>query len=108
MEVYYNHAVDGCYFNIHTTKTKAGERKIPMLESVKEAFQMEKEYQIYNDLKCNVSVDGFTDFVFINRFGKLQHQGTLNKALKRIIRDCNDMQLLKKISKLRNWFSVLC
>ena len=36
--VYYNHAVDGCYFNIHTTKTKTGERKIPMLESVKEAF----------------------------------------------------------------------
>ena len=94
--VYYNHAVDGCYFNIHTTKTKAGERKIPMLESVKEAFRMEKEYQDYNDLRCNVSVDGFTDFIFINRFGKLQHQGTLNKALKRIIRDCNDIQLLKK------------
>ena len=25
----------------------------------------------------------------------LQHQGTLNKALRRIIRDCNDMQLAK-------------
>ena len=32
---------------------------------------MEKEYQDYNDLKCNVSVDSFTDFIFINRFGKL-------------------------------------
>ena len=27
---------------METTKTKAGERKIPMLESVKEAFKMEK------------------------------------------------------------------
>ena len=39
-----------------------------MLESVKEAFQMEKEYQDYNDLKCNVGVDGFTDFIFIVSF----------------------------------------
>lgn len=93
--VYYNHAVNGCYFNIHTPKTKAGERQIPMLENVKEAFRMEKAYQEYNHIKCNVSVDGFTNFIFVNRFGNLQHQGTLNKALRRIIRDCNDMQLLK-------------
>ena len=46
-------------------------------------------------MKCNVAVDGFTNFIFINRFGNLQHQGTLNKALRRIIRDCNDMQLSK-------------
>ena len=67
-----------------------------MLESVKKAFEMEKKYQEYNNLKCNVSIDGFSDFIFINRFGNVQHQGTLNKALRRIIRDCNDMQLLKK------------
>ncbi|MCD8248542.1 MAG: tyrosine-type recombinase/integrase, partial [Lachnospiraceae bacterium] len=33
------------------------------------------------------------DFIFINRFGATQHQGTLNKALRRIMRDCNDEQL---------------
>lgn len=89
--VYYNHAVDGCYFNIHTPKTKAGERQIPMLENVKEAFEQEMVYQEYNNMKCSVTVDGFTNFIFINRFGKLQHQGTLNKALRRIIRGCNDI-----------------
>ncbi|RHO59116.1 hypothetical protein DW088_15545 [Butyricicoccus sp. AM05-1] len=26
---------------------------------------------------------------FVNRFGEVQHQGTLNKALRRIMRDCN-------------------
>lgn len=31
----------------------------------------------------------------MNRFGNVQHQGTLNKALRRIIRDCNDEVLLK-------------
>ena len=93
--VYYTHAENGCYFGVHTPKTKAGERQIPMLQSVREALEQERTYQEYNRMKCNVSVDGFTNFIFINRFGNLQHQGTLNKALRRIIRDCNDMQLSK-------------
>ncbi len=94
--VYYNHAENGCHFSIHTPKTNAGRRVIPMLEDVRKAFLEEKQYQEFNGLKCNAAVDGYTDFIFINRFGNLQHQGTLNKALRRIIRDCNDMQLLKK------------
>ena len=36
----------------------------------------------------------YTDFIFINRFGQAQHQATLNKAIRRIIRDCNDEQFL--------------
>lgn len=93
--VYYNHAENGCYFSVHTPKTKAGNRTIPMLDETREAFLAEKRYQEFNGLKCNVAVDGYTDFIFINRFGNVQHQGTLNKALRRIIRDCNDEQLLK-------------
>ena len=31
----------------------------------------------------------------MNRFGNVQHQGTLNKAICRIIRDCNDEVLMK-------------
>lgn len=96
--VYYDHRVDGknsCYFNVHPTKTKAGTRTIPMLPGVKEALLMEKAYQEFNQIKCRMTVDGFTDFIFINRYGDCQHQGTLNKALRRIIRDCNDEQLDK-------------
>lgn len=66
-----------------------------MLEDVKEAFLEEKRYQEFNQIKCNTTVDGYTDFIFINRFGNVQHQGTLNKALRRIIRDCNDDQFEK-------------
>ena len=93
--VYYNHSDEGCYFSIHTPKTEAGKRVIPMLDEVREAFLEEKSYQESNQLKCKASIDGYTDFIFINRFGNVQHQGTLNKALRRIIRDCNDMQLAK-------------
>ncbi|MCC8046819.1 MAG: site-specific integrase [Clostridiales bacterium] len=93
--VYYNHAENGCYFNVHQTKTRAGTRTIPMIPEVKEAFLMEKAYQEFNQIKCQSVIDGYTDFIFINRFGNVQHQGTLNKALRRIIRECNDAQLSK-------------
>lgn len=96
--VYYNHAENGCYFNINTPKTKAGVRNVPMLEFVKQAFIEERKYQIANGIRCNVKIDGYTDFIFVNRFGATQHQGTLNKALRRIIRDCND-EVLEKNEK---------
>ena len=88
--VYYcTRTEQGQIFAINTPKTKAGERIIPMLPKVKEAFLMEKEYQKECGLKCEAVVDGYRDFIFVNRFGNVQHQGTLNKALNRIIRDCN-------------------
>lgn len=95
--VYYNKGkAEGCGFAINTPKTKAGERTVPMLPKVKEAFLLEKEYQKDCGIVCNAVVDGYTDFIFINRFGGVQHQGTLNKALRRLIRDCNYEVLDKK------------
>ena len=97
--IYYSHrsadSKQGCYFNINTPKTAASNRQVPMLDFVKEAFIKEKEVQELLDIKCEAVVDGYTDFIFVNRFGNVQHQGTLNKAIKRIIRDCNDEQFLK-------------
>lgn len=93
--VYYNHATNGCYFNVHTPKTRAGERKIPMLAYVKEAFIEEKSYQERNNIRCTSVIDGYSDFIFVNRFGGVQHQGTLNKAIRRMVRDCND-EILNK------------
>ncbi len=97
--VYYDHRTEGskkgCYFNINSTKTPTSVRQVPMLDFVKEAFLMEKEKQELIDIHCEVTIDGYTDFIFVNRFGQTQHQATLNKALRRIIRDCNDEQLLK-------------
>ncbi len=95
--VYYNKGDNiGCSFAINSTKSPASYRTIPMLESVKEAFLLEKAYQEEAGISCNAMVDGHTNFVFVNRFGNVQHQGTLNKAIRRIIRDCNDSVLLKE------------
>lgn len=96
--VYYDHRTEGsksgCYFNVNTTKTPASMRQVPMLGFVREAFEHEKQKQEDLGLHCEVTIDGYTDFIFINRFGQAQHQATLNKAIRRIIRDCNDEQFL--------------
>jgi integrase len=89
--VYYNHRDEkGCYFSINTPKTEAGERDIPMTQEVYQAFLMERDYQRDAGITSVGRVDGYDDFIFVNRDGKMQHQGTLNKAIKRIMRDCND------------------
>lgn len=97
--VNYNHretdGKTGCYFNCHSPKTKAGVRNVPMLDFVKEAFLMEQRYHEEAGIHCTVTVDGYTNFIFVNRFGECQHQGTLNKAIRRIIRDCNDEVLAR-------------
>lgn len=97
--VYYNHAENGCYFGINTPKTKAGQRIIPMLDNVREAFIREREFQKETGILCKADIDGYTDFIFINRFGNVQHQGTLNKALRRIMRDCNQEIIEKAKNK---------
>ena len=95
--VYYNHRDEkGCYFSINTPKTKAGIREIPMTEGVKQAFLMEKEFQEECGMKSVSHIEGYSDFAFVNRNGEVQHQGTLNKALQRIMRDCNSEVLEKK------------
>lgn len=53
------------------------------------AFQMEREYQEEVGISSIDCIDGYDDFVFVNRFGMVQSQSTLNKAIKRIMRDCN-------------------
>lgn len=99
--VYYKHAQNGCYFNINTPKTKAGRRTVPMMDTVIEAFMQEKKYQEEAGISCRVRIDGYTNFVFVNRFGNVQNQPTLNKALRRIMRDCNQ-EILEGAGKTKD------
>ena len=95
--VYYSHkgTYGNCHYEIHSTKTKAGVRLIPMTKAVKEAFRMEKEYQELTGIQNTMRIDGYTDFIFANVNGGMQNLTTLNKALKRITRDCNDELIAK-------------
>ena len=97
--VYYDHRDEnhkkGYYFNINTPKTPNSNRQVPMLDFVKEAFLMEKENQQAIGLQCKVVIDGYTDFIFLNRDGGTFYHGSLNKTIRRIIRDCN-LEVLEK------------
>ena len=85
-------------FGINTPKTKAGFRTIPMIKTVREALQKQQTYLKKEQIRSVDNIDGFRDFIFLNRFGHVQNQGPLNKALKRIIRDCNFAELDKNHS----------
>lgn len=93
--VYYSNGNYRWKYAINDTKTPASKRLIPMTETVRNAFLIEKEMQEQLGVVCDTSIDGHTDFGFFNRFGGLDTQGTLNKVYKRIIRDCNDAEFLK-------------
>lgn len=106
--VYYNHGgTKGmkCKYAINDTKTPAGFRSIPMLPIVKDAFIAERERQAAEGIKSCVKVDGYEDFVFVNRFGQCLNQATVNKAIRRIVRDCNFEQLDKGSDVLLPAFS---
>lgn len=94
-----------CKYAVNDTKTPAGFRSIPMLPIVKEAFEAERKRQEQEGVKSRMMVDGYEGFVFVNRFGDCLNQGTVNKAIRRIVRDCNFEQLAKGSDLLLPAFS---
>ena len=82
--VYYQRDQGKCYFSISTPKTEAGSRIIPMLPEVRQALLDEKSYQKEVGLVCNADIDGYTDFIFLNRFGNPHNPQTINRTIKRI------------------------
>ena len=83
--VYYKDEETGkCAMKIHLPKTESGIRIIPMLEIVEEALEMAKDEQEFEGAEQPV-VDGMTGFVFLNKFGDVLNQQSVNRAIKRIL-----------------------
>lgn len=77
-----------CEYHITTPKTKAGERIVPMFEDVKNTLLREYRRQQedgFNDFE----VDGYTNFIFRNRFNEPLNPFVVNRAIERMIRDAN-------------------
>lgn len=74
--------------HITTPKTSAGCRTIPMMEEVRKALLQEKMAQFSHERK-NVEVDGYSGFVFTNRFGDVYTPHTVNRAIERIYKAYN-------------------
>ena len=88
--VYYKDYIKGeQLYRINSTKTKNGTRDIPLPRAMKVALL---DLLTHRDegVKCKSVIDGYTNFIFINRFCEVHHQGTLNRALReRIIPAAN-------------------
>lgn len=57
---YYNHRDEiGTYYSMNTPKTEAGCREIPMIAGVREAFEMEREYQQTLGIVSVDRIDGY-------------------------------------------------
>lgn len=77
-----------CEYHITTPKTRAGERIVPMFEDVKNALL--KEYRRQQEDGFNLfEVDGYTNFIFRNRFDQPLNPFVVNRAIERMIRDAN-------------------
>ena len=91
-------------FEMHPPKTEAGLRWVVMTKPLREIF--EKEYEIRKARgPFRANIDGYSDFIFTSRFETPLHQGSINKALRRIVRDCNLEQMEKSDGILLPQFS---
>lgn len=86
---------------ISTPKTEAGVRKIPLVKEVRNALEEIKQYQFDNGIFCKAEIDGYTDFIFLNRFGNVFIQPDLDRALGRVIDAYNDTELHNAALKKR-------
>lgn len=77
-----------CEMHITTPKTAAGCRTVPMLVEVKRALLQERKRQM-REGGSRAVIDGYTGFVFTNRFGYVHNPQTINRAIERIYKAFN-------------------
>lgn len=92
--VYYSSADDHkCTYAIHKPKTEAGIRLIPLLDQVKDALEILKDREQETGPNEQV-IDGYSGFIFQDRFGHVPNPRGINKTIKRISADYNANELL--------------
>ena len=86
---------------ISKPKTEAGIRTIPMLDIVKDAFEMLYEEQLENGFN-ETEIDGMSGFIFCNRFGTVPNPQTVNHTIKRIANSYNADEVVRAKKERRN------
>lgn len=87
----YRHLDGKCHDLITTPKTKAGVRKIPMFPEVRDALMKEKERQQKAGL-VSPEIDGYSDFVFLNRSGGVRRPSCINRMLLNLVNSYNEQE----------------
>ena len=79
---------NGYEYHISSTKTKAGIRTIPMFKDVRTTLQDIKRSQ-ENVTNPKFTVDGYTDFIFLNSAGKVFTPSFIFDIIQNIVSDYN-------------------
>lgn len=82
-----------CEFHITTPKTRNSVRIIPLLSQVRHALLMERKMQLALGRTSQKVIDGYTDFIFQNRYGNVHNPITINRAIKRIYTSYNKQEI---------------
>lgn len=86
---------------ISKPKTEAGIRTIPMLDIVKDAFEMLYEEQLENGFNES-EIDVMSGFIFCNRFGMVPNPQTVNHTIKRIANSYNADEVVRAKKERRD------
>lgn len=86
-------------YRISTPKTASGVRVVPMFNDVKNALIKERETQ--RQRSSEFAVDGYTDFVFLNRNGRVCTPASIFGTIQRITNAYNAMELSMAIQEDR-------
>lgn len=87
--VYRQQDSGNCEMHVTTPKTAAGCRTVPMLAEVRSALLQERKRQM-KEGGSKAEIDGYTDFVFTNRYGYVHNPQTINRAIQRIYTAFNE------------------
>ena len=106
-EISVNHALvyrkidDSMKYYISRPKSEAGIRVVPIMNQL--YTELEALYQLQKMRGFNAtSLDGLTKFIFVTQRGGFYQQGTINKAISRILNEYNDQERLKAAREGRN------
>lgn len=94
-----------CEVYITTPKTSSGIREIPLLPEVRDALVREKEYQTQCYITCVDEIDGYSGFIFCNRYGHVHRPTTINRAIQRIVESYNNKETIE--SEMRDREPIL-
>lgn len=83
-------------FHVTTPKTAAGCRTIPMLAEVRIALYEERLKPV-----SDATVDGYTGFIFTNRFGDVLNPFVINRAIERVYKAYNAEEMERAVREKR-------
>lgn len=98
-----------CRFAIHPPKTQNSIRDIPMLKNVRQSLVEQKQ----ENEKCNVVIDGHTDFIFLSKTGGVIYDTSIRETIHHAVKQINKREQKKAKEENRDavvfeYFSPHC